>query len=320
MKSFKFIRWALLFALLNLVFFRASAADVAPPLRLALNWKPEPQFGGFYAAQAHLKGAQLDLQILPGGSGTPTVQMIAAGKSDYAVVSADELVMSYDRGSKNLIAIFAAYQTNPQGIMVRANKNYDSLEKVLKDKDSILLWQAGLPYALYLQKKFGKPAAKTAPYGGGITNFMADEKINQQCFVTSEPLTAGHKGLKVKSFLIADAGYNPYTTVLVTTRQRLLEKPDEVKAVALAVQKGWADYLKFPDETNRAMTKLNPAMDFKTMQESALAQKALIETAEAKSAGLGVMTFARWQVLIDQLADIKLIKSKPDPAQMFKSF
>jgi NitT/TauT family transport system substrate-binding protein len=120
--------------------------------------------------------------------------------------------------------------------------------------------------------------------------------------------------------LIADAGYNPYTTVLVTTRQRLLEKPDEVKAVALAVQKGWADYLKFPDETNRAMTKLNPAMDFKTMQESALAQKALIETAEAKSAGLGVMTFARWQVLIDQLADIKLIKSKPDPAQMFKSF
>src|SRR5207249_4592205 len=54
-------------------------------IRLALNWKPDPQFGGFYAApyQKH----SLDVQILPGGAGTPSVQMIGAGSAEFGIVS-----------------------------------------------------------------------------------------------------------------------------------------------------------------------------------------------------------------------------------------
>jgi NitT/TauT family transport system substrate-binding protein len=46
-------------------------------IRLALNWKPEPDFGGFYAAPYQKYG--LDVEILPGGAGAPTMQMVGAG-------------------------------------------------------------------------------------------------------------------------------------------------------------------------------------------------------------------------------------------------
>lgn len=300
-----------------LVIYFLAIFSQAEELRLALNWKPEPQFGGFYAADKNFKSSNIKMTLMPGGSGTPTVQMLAAGQTEYAIVSADELVLAHDRGAKDLVAIFAVFQTNPQGLMFRSNKNYDSIESLLKDKNSILLWQAGLPYVLFLQKKWGRPQTRTAPHAGGISAMLADPKINQQCFVTSEPLLAKKKNLDVKSFLIADSGYNPYTTVVVTSRKRWLEKPEEVKQVTAAIRQGWVEYLKNPKPTHLMMNKLNPSMDLETMNESALAQKPLIETADTLKAGLGAMSLERWTTLVDQLIELKLLKTKPSAQDLF---
>lgn len=291
----------------------------AAPLRLALNWKPEPQFGGFYAAREAFLKEKLQVEILPGGSGTPTLQMLAAGRAEYAVVSADEIILGHDRGITDVVALFAAYQTNPQAIMTRQEKNYASLEQVLNDHKATLLWQNGLPYALFLTQKYGRPKSQTAPYSGGIGAFLQSPNINQQCFITSEPLAAEKAGLKVKSFLVADAGYNPYTTVLVTRRERLQKNKAEVEALVRAVRAGWEAYLKDPETTNRDLNRLNPAMDLATMNRSAQAQKPLIETPWTLKAGLGKMQNERWLSLIEQLASLKLIRTKPAAERLFRA-
>lgn len=99
-----------------------GGAANADQVQLALNWKAEPQFGGFYAAQVLGLYAKndLDVTIIEGGSGTPTIQVLGAGKVDYAIVSADEVVIAHDRGAKNIVALFATFQTNPQAIMAHA--------------------------------------------------------------------------------------------------------------------------------------------------------------------------------------------------------
>ncbi len=74
--------------------------------------------------------------------------------------------------------------------------------------------------------------------------------LSQQCFVTSEPLTAARAGLKVTTFLVAERGYNPYTTVLVTTREHLQRNPDEVQRMVATVRSGWEAYLADPAATN----------------------------------------------------------------------
>ncbi|MEZ5503240.1 MAG: ABC transporter substrate-binding protein [Halioglobus sp.] len=298
---------ALLIGMLWSGLLLAQAATPAKPLVLALNWKPEPQFGGFYAAQERgdFTSNNLKVNIIEGGSGTPTIQMLLADKVDYAIVSADEVIIARARGAGDIVALFATYQINPQGIMTHAERGFESLDEVMHSK-GVLLWQEGLPYAQYFRKKYAPLTVTTAPYLGGIGNFQNDPGISQQCFVTSEPLTATAAGLKVKTFLVADSGYNPYTTVLVTRLARWQKHPGEVKNMVAAVRSGWTAYLQDPASTNAAMLARNKAMSAQTFQQSAQAQAALI--APDGSQRLGAMTLARWQTLADQLLDIQVIK------------
>jgi len=181
--------------------------------------------------------------------------------------------------------------------------------------DGMLLWQAGLPYAQFLSRKFAPLGVRTAPYLGGIGNFQNDPLLSQQCFATSEPLTAARAGLTVDTFLVADSGYNPYTTVLVTTREHLAEQPDEVRRMVSAVRAGWEAYLADPASTNAAMGAINKAMDEQTFRDSAAAQVPLIRS---KGIGkLGEMTEARWQTLVTQLQELKLIRSAVDAKGLF---
>lgn len=301
-----------------LLFFAFAGNAIAgnEPIKLALNWKAEPQFGGFYAAKFNGDFARntLDVDILEGGSGTPTVQMLAAGKVDYAIVSADEIVIAHDRGAKNIVALFATYQTNPQAIMTHAERGFTSIADIMHS-DGLLLWQSGLAYAQYFKKHYAPIKVSTAPYLGGIGNFQKDPKISQQCFVTSEPLTAEKAGIKIKTFMVADSGYNPYTTVLATTREHLQKNPEQVSQIVASVRSGWDAYLQDSNPTNNRMAQLNKAMDASTFLASAQAQKPLIATPAGSK--LGSMTKQRWQTLIDQLLEINMIKTAVSPDQLF---
>src|SRR6204780_1869405 len=119
-----------------------AACSKSKKIKLALNWKPDPQFGGFYAAPYRKYG--VDVEILPGGAGTPTIQMVGAGSAEFGVVSADELVIARSRGN-DVVALFAVFQNNPQGIMVHASRNLKSLGDLLKSGGTVAI-QRGLPY------------------------------------------------------------------------------------------------------------------------------------------------------------------------------
>ena len=295
-----------------------SSIASADPITLQLNWKPEPQFGGFYTGDVAgiYKRHNLDVHVEPGGAGTPTIQMVAAGRVPYAVVSADELVIARSRGL-DVVALFAVYQTNPQGIMAKASRGLNDIGDVFK-QPGILAMQKGLPYALFLEKKygFGKLQLVPSPFGD-LTAFRTRDDYAMQCFVTSEPLAAKKIGIEPKTFLIADSGFNPYTTVLVAKNDYLTGHMSEAVDVVASVREAWTMYLADPKPTNDAMMKLNPAMDAETFAASAAAQKPLIETAETKAGGLGTMSAERWQTLIDQLADLKLIEKKPAATDCF---
>jgi NitT/TauT family transport system substrate-binding protein len=293
-----------------------SACSKAPQrIRLALNWKPDPQFGGFYAAPYQQHG--LDVEILPGGAGTPTVQMVGAGSTEFGIVSADELVIARSQGN-DVVALFAVYQTNPQGIMVHASRKVASLADVLKG--GTLAIQRGLPYARLLEKKYGFGKVKVVPSpGGDISVFLTDPDFAQQCFIVSEPLTAKHKGADVQTFSVADAGYNPYTAVLATSGESLRKDPERAKAMVAAVREGWRAYLDDPKATNQKMNQLNPTMNAEVFAEVAEAQKSLIETDESRRNGLGSMTQERWQSLISELLELGDIRNAPSAADCFRS-
>src|SRR5579863_6439070 len=234
-----------------------AACGKAPgKIRLALNWKPDPQFGGFYAAPYQAHG--LNVEILPGGAGTPTIQMIGAGSAEFGVVSADELVVARSRGN-DVVAVFAVFQNNPQGIMVHASRKLTSLGDVFKS--GTVAMQRGLSYARLLEKKYGFDKVKIVPSpGGDVSAFLHDKNFAQQCYITSEPLVARRLGADVQVFPIFDIGFNPYTDVMATSGDLLRSKPEMVKAMVAAVGEGLRIYREDPKPTNLRMQQLNPTM------------------------------------------------------------
>jgi NitT/TauT family transport system substrate-binding protein len=119
---------------------------------------------------------------------------------------------------------------------------------------------------------------------------------------------------------VAEAGYNPYTTVLVTRGDYLRGNRERANAMVKAVTEGWQQYLLDPATTNELMRAANPTMDAETFAASAKAQKELIQPAESKGLGLGMMTAERWAALGQQLVELKVIDKAPAAAECFVDF
>jgi NitT/TauT family transport system substrate-binding protein len=277
---------------------------------LMLNWAAEPEFGGFYAAQEKgaFKRAGLDVEIQAAGAGTPVAQLVATGKVDFGIVGGDEVILARARGA-DIVPIFAVYHTSPHGIMVHASRGAKSLADVFS-KGTVALDPAAA-FALHLKKKYGFDKVKVVPYDGGVARFVADKELAQQCYITSEPLAARRMGADPQVFLVADDGYAPYDTVLVTREALWKEKPAMVKAFTRAVREGWRAYLDDPGPANAIMAKLNTAMALETFAAAAEAQKPLVETEATRKGKLGMMTRERWEALGKQLVDLGLVKTAP---------
>ena len=305
-----------------LILFSTVAAwgAQATKLQFALNWKAEPEFGGFYTAKLSgiFQKRNLNVEIIEGGAGTPVVQMVANSKVRFGIAAADEVVISQARGT-DVVALFAVYQINPQGIMVHPERGFKSIADVFKSPGTLAI-QSGSPHALFLQSQFPGYKVTFVPYAGGIATFLTDPNFSQQCFVTSEPLIARRKGKPAQSFLIADAGFKPYGTVVIARRQYVEKNQKQTRDLIDAVREGWIEYLRAPEPANNAMVKLNPAMDAVSMKEAAEVQKSFILGAGAPAQELGKMTMERWGTLVNQLYDLKLIKTKPAADKLFENF
>lgn len=298
------------------VFSPAAAPKSVITLELALNWKAEPEFGGFYAAAELLKKENIELKILEGGSATPTVQMLGAKTVPLAVVGGDELMTARERGM-DIAAFFSLYQTNPHALMVRADSPWKTIEDIVQDPEAIVSVNLGLPYVAFLKKKFPRMKAKLVPYQGGVASFMTQKKMAQQCFVSAEPLLAKKSGVLTRTIPISTLGFDPYLTVVAVQKDFFLQNRELLNKINGAFKKGWALYMSAPEKYNQQMNRLNPSMPLDIFNEGALAQKPFIQTSEKKE--IGSMEADRWKLLGEQLKDLKLLKKVESPQSYFIS-
>jgi len=293
----------------------AEAAKPAEPpkptqVTLALNWVPEPEFGGFYAARDSgaytRRGLEVDIQS--GGAGAPVVQRVASGQVEFGISGADEILTARARGM-DIVPLFTVYQKSPQGIMAHASRGAKNLGDVLASGTVAL--EPGLPYATFLKKKYGFDKVKVVPYDGGVARFVAEKDFAQQCYVFAEPIAAKRQGATPRVFLIADEGFDPYIGVVITRRQLWKEHPERVKGFVEASREGWRAYLDNPGPTNQVMGKLNTTMDAETFAAAAEAQKPHVENEETRANGLGTMSRQRWEKISQQLLELGIIDKAP---------
>lgn len=284
------------------------APGALPRVRLALNWFPEAEHGGFYAAQVHgyYESRGVEVDVLGGGPEAPVIQRVATGEVDFGVANADEVLYARARQAP-VVALMAPYQVNPRCIMVHRGSGIDDISQI---EGMTLAMSLRPAFSHYLRWKYPFEGVRIVPYPGNVTRFLMDGNFAQQAYVISEPFVAWARGADPVSLLVADIGFNPYASLLVTREETVSEDPGIVAAVVAASVEGWGKYLEDPEPTNRRINALNPEMSLEVLAYGVEASVPLVLDPVAREKGLGVMTLERWRELAGQMGDAGLIEAE----------
>lgn len=283
------------------------ASGLSGAQTLALNWFPEAEHGGFYAAEAAglYKAKGLDLKILPGGPGAPVLQQVATGRVDFGVSNADEVLIARAQGVP-VVAVLASIQTSPRVILVHEESGIKTLAGL---KNLTLAIEPQAPFANFLKRKLPLTNVRLVPYSGSVAPFVANKDFAQQAYGISETFVARQKGAKPLNLYVSELGYNPYTSVLVVSEKTLAERPDLVRKVVQASQEGWARYLQDSHPADALIRKANPQVDQAILDFGHQELQKLLRNADTDRLGPGAQTAQRWNDLREQLVSLGVIKA-----------
>ncbi|MCY0853196.1 ABC transporter substrate-binding protein [Cupriavidus sp. D39] len=289
-----------------------GAAQAATPFVFVTNWYAQAEHGGFYQAQADglYQKAGLDVSLRMGGPQVNAVQLLAANRAQ-CIISDDIATMNARAKGVPVELVATSFQRDPTVLIA-----HDDVADFAAMKTRTLLASSNanaswLPWA---KAKFGFSDEQVRPYTFNIQPFMADRKVVQQGYLTSEPFALEQAGAKFKVFPLSDAGYPPYGNAIACRSDFVAQHKDVVAAFLKATMQGWKSYLANPAPGNAAIQKENPNMSTAQLDYAVgkLKSSGLVTGGDAKTRGIGVITAERvkasWTMAVaNGLIDGKLL-------------
>ncbi|WP_145302914.1 ABC transporter substrate-binding protein [Planctopirus ephydatiae] len=280
------------------------------PVEITLNWFPEAEHGGFYAAlvNGYFEEEGLAVTIKPGGPDIPVVQYVAAGQTQFGVDNADKLLLVRAQEA-DAVAVLAPLQDSPRCIMVQAESGIKTFDDLAAKPKFTLAMNPGQPFAMYLQKKLDLSKVTVVPYGGSLVPFLTEKDFGTQAYNFSEPFNARKQNANPVNLMVSDLGFNPYTSLLITSRELIEKNPELVQKVVRASLKGWRKYLDDPHGTNTYINSLNKEMGMDILDFGVETLKPLCEPARLPAGQLGKMDPAEWTKLSQQLVEMGALEA-----------
>jgi NitT/TauT family transport system substrate-binding protein len=277
------------------------------PIRFATDWRAEAEHGGFYEALANGEYARrgLAVRLIQGGPGVNVPQLLASGAVELGDGSNSFIVMNLAQQRVPVKAVAAFMQKDPQVLIAHPDQGINSIAD-LKGHPILLSDASVTAFWVWLKAKYGFTDDQVRKYTFNAAPFLADKSVAQQGYVTSEPYTIEKQsGLKPRVFLLADEGYPGYAAMVLARDDLIAKNPQAVKAFVEASAKGWHDYLYGdPKPADALIMKDNPEMaeDVLAQARDKMRAYGIVDGAEAKTLGIGVMTDARWKQFFDVAA------------------
>jgi NitT/TauT family transport system substrate-binding protein len=294
-----------------------AAAQALDKVTFGTNWVAEAEHGGFYQALADgtYKKHGLDVTIVPGGPNVNNRILLPVGKIDF-FMSANTL-QSFDAVEQNVptLAVAAMFQKDPQVLIAHPGPGVDKFED-LKGLTLFISKEGIATYYQWLKSDFGFSEARVKPYTFNPQPFLADKSSAMQGYVTSEPYaieTQGH--FQPKVFLLADHGFDTYSTLIETRRDLVEQKPDLVQRFVDASVIGWYNYIYGDNKPgNDLIKKGNPEMADALLAYSVAKMKeyGIVDSGDTTTLGIGAMTDARMKSFFDKMVRAGVVKGSID--------
>src|SRR6202049_2682326 len=290
-----------------------ASAQTLDKVSFGTNWVAEAEHGGFFQALADgtYKKYGLDVTIVPGGPNDNNRMLLIAGKLDFFMAA--NTLMSLDAVANKVpvVTVAAIFQKDPQVFLTHPESKVTKLEE-LKPLTLFVSKEGISSYFQWLKSEYGFSEEKVRPYTFNSQPFLANRLSAMQGYVTSEPF-AIEKAAQFKPgiILLADYGFNTYSTLIETRRELTDNKPDLVQRFVDASVIGWYHYLYGDNAAGNALIKkLNPEMTDELLAYSLARMKeyGIVDSGDTLRAGIGAMPAARAARFFDKMVRAGVLK------------
>jgi putative hydroxymethylpyrimidine transport system substrate-binding protein len=262
---------ALLAAALLLVGVTGCGGDGAEPggpkgAALVLDFVPNPVHSGIYAARAEgfYDDAGVDLAIQQPGESTDAPKLLAAGRTEFAILDVHDLGIAREKGL-DLVGVMPIVRRPLAAVIARAD---DGVRRP-RDLEGRPVGVTGLPsdeavVDSEVSADGGDPArVDEVTIGFNAVASLAAGKVDAATgFWNAEGVALRRQGVPVHIFKVDRYGAPPYPELILTTSRKTLDDdPALVEAVVEASRRGYAFTERHPAKALNDLLGANPALD-----------------------------------------------------------
>lgn len=304
------------------IFALAAPVLAADKVTFGANWLAEAEHGGFYQAVADGTYAKygLEVKILPGGPQANNRLLLATGRIDFYMGA--NMIQAFTAVEQNVptLAVSSLFQKDPIILMSHPGQGFDRFEDLPGATAFVGKENLASVYQ-WLKLAYGFKEERVKPYTFNAAPFIADKKSIQQGYVTSEPFEVERQGgFKPNIFLLADNGYDSYSTTIEARRETVDKNPDLVQRFADASAIGWRNYIYGDNKAANALIKReNPDMSDEQIAYSIAKMKehGIVDSGDSLTMGIGAMTEARHKSFFDKMVKAGVVKADLDWRKAF---
>lgn len=299
------------------------AAQELDEVTFATNWLAQAEHGGYYQAVADgtYESFGLDVTIRPGGPQSPGQQLLIAGQVEF-YMGGMSTIDGVNEGIP-VVTIAAIFQKDPQVLLAHPDAPFETVAD-LAGASKLIMGQASFfsGYFPWMKANFeGFTDEMYEPYTFNPAPFIADPESVQQGYLSSEPYEIERQtGWAPKVFLLADYGYDPYSTTIETRHDLVADNPDLVQRFVDASIIGWYNYL-YGDNTaaNELIKSDNPEMTDGQLAYSLekLLEYEIVISGDAIEGGIGCITEDRWTAFYEEMVEVGLYEPGIDISQAY---
>jgi NitT/TauT family transport system substrate-binding protein len=298
----------------------SASAQELEQVRFGTNWLPQGGHGGFYQALADGTYADcgLEVEIVPGGPQVNNRPMLAAGRLDFLM--AGNLLLSFDNTRNDIptVVVAAFYQKDPQ-VLIAHSGQYEGFEGLAEAPEILISRDGQFSFWPWLVAEHGFRDESLRPYGFNLAQFLADERVVQQGYGTAEPLYAQDEGAQVDTHLLADHGWNTYSTTIETRKDLVETQPEAVQCFVDGSIIGWYNFL-YGDRTPAydLIVASNPELtaDKLDREVQQLMDLGIIDSGDAVEKGIGAIDMTRVADFLRIMEEVGVIEpGSVDPSE-----
>lgn len=287
------------------------------------NWLAQAEHGGFYQAVADgtYEKHGLKVTIVQGGPNAANRALLFAGKVDF-YMSGQLGDLDARKEGIPVVGVASIFQKDPQALMVHPDAGIETFADISKLETVFMGKEGFATYFEWMKKNYtGFKEEQYKPYTFNPAPFIANKQSAQQGYLTSEPYEIEKQtGWSPKVFLLADAGYAPYSTMITAMQQTIDEKPEVVQRFVDATIEGYYNYLYGDNKAaNDLIKKDNPEMTDGQIAYSIqkMKENQLLESGDAGAKGIGCLTDERYKKFFDNMVAIGVEPADLDYKQAY---